>query len=155
MTDFDERGEALIIIIRRELPGLYRRPPKVFSEIDAANCTPLPQPHLITVMRDTTHHFEGRGIGTGSHLEPYRFIRCDDGIVMAIIFACHGVEFTLGYCRNALWDKWGLYCGGVFTRESNSTLTRTWALPHQRGLFFFKPIRLELVAEQNWMRQSR
>ncbi len=43
-------------------------------------------------MRDTTHYFEGRGIGTGSHLEPYRSIRCETGIVMAIIINCHGVE---------------------------------------------------------------
>jgi hypothetical protein len=46
---------------------------------------------LVRVMRDTTYHFEGRGKGTDSNLEPYRFIQCTDGTVMAIIIACHGV----------------------------------------------------------------
>jgi hypothetical protein len=106
------------------------------------------------VMRDTTHYFEGRGKETGSHLEPYRCIQCTDGTVMAIIIACHGVEFVVGYCRNALYDKWGLYCGDVFLRESDHTLSRSWALALNRGLFFFKPTRLDLVREQEWMRRS-
>jgi hypothetical protein len=103
-------------------------------------------------MRDTTYHFEGRGKGTG-HLEPYRFIKCTDGTVMAIIIACYGVEFVMGYCRIALYDKWGLYCGDVFLRESGPALIRSWARPLNRDLFFFKPTRLELVTEQEWMRK--
>ena len=54
-----------------------------------------------------------------------------------------GVEFITGYCRNALWEQWGLFCGDVFVRESISSFTRTWAVPLQQGLFFYKPIRLE------------
>jgi hypothetical protein len=74
---------------------------------------------------------------------------------MAIIIACHGVEFIVGYCRKALYDKWGLYCGGVFFRESDPALTRSWARSLNKDLFFFKPTRLELVAELEWMRKSR
>ena len=105
------------------------------------------------VMRETTHYFEGRGNGTGSHLDPYCYIRCDEGTVMAIIFNCHGVEFILGYCRNALYDKWGLYCGGVFIRHSDAALTRSWAVAKHRCLFLFRPTRLEFVTEQDWMRR--
>ena len=154
MADFDERRDALIII-RRESPGLYRLPPEIFSEIPCNGLYYAPHLHLTTVMRGTNHYFGGRGKGISKHQEPYRCIRCETGTVMEVIINCHGVEFILGYCRNALWDQWGLYCGDVFVRKSNSSFTRTWAVPLQRGLFFFKPIRLELVEEQNWMRQSR
>lgn len=106
-------------------------------------------------MRETTYNFEGRGKGTGSQREPYRHIQCADGTVMAIIFSCHGVEFVLGYCRQALFDKWGLCCGGVFMRESDAALTRSWPVVLKGGLFFFRPVRLELVKEQDWMRQTR
>lgn len=71
---------------------------------------------------------------------------------MQLIVTCHGVDFTLGYCRSALWDRWGLCCGDVFVRASDSSFTRTWAVPLQRVLFWFRPVRLELVAEQDWMR---
>ena len=64
---------------------------------------------------------------------------------MAIIIAYHGVELVMGYCRNALYYKWGRYCGNVFLRESDHTLSRSWALALKRGLFFFKPTRLKLV----------
>jgi hypothetical protein len=104
-------------------------------------------------MRETTYHFKGRGVGSGNQFEPYRLIECADGTVMAIISTCHGVQFVVGYCRQALFDRWGLYCGGVFTRESNATLTRSWAMTLRSGLFFFTPMRLELVEEQDWMRK--
>lgn len=106
-------------------------------------------------MRETTHYFQGRGQGTEEQLEPYRHVLCTDGTVMAIIYNCHGVEFVVGYCRQALFDKWGLYCGGVFIRESDAALTRSWAVALKEGLFFFKPMRLELIKEQDWMRQIR
>lgn len=106
-------------------------------------------------MRQSTHYFEGRGQGTGSHLDPYCCIHCTGGTVMVILHNCHGVEFILGYCRKALYDKWGLYCSDVFTRRSDATLTRSWAVSMNKGLFLFRPTRLELVPEQDWMRQSR
>lgn len=126
-----------------------------FQEIIRERLYRFGNEHLVSVMRETTHYFEGRGNGTGSHLEPYCFIRCDEGTVMAIIIACHGVEFILGYCRNALYDKWGLYCGDVFIRHSDAAITRSWAVAMKKGLSLFRPTRLEFVTEQEWMKRSR
>jgi hypothetical protein len=99
-----------------------------------------------------SHFFAGRGKGTDHHVEPYRLIECADRMVLAIIFASHGVEFIQGYCRKALIDKWGLQCIDPFLRGGDSTLTRAWAIPLKRRLFLFRATRLDLVAEQEWMR---
>lgn len=74
---------------------------------------------------------------------------------MAIIFACCGVEFIQGYCRKAMIDRWGLYCADPFLRASDAGLVRFWAEPVRRGLFLFRPTRLEIVPEQEWMRLPR
>jgi hypothetical protein len=126
-----------------------------FPEISSAHLYSSSISPLVRMMRETNHYFGGRGKGIGKHQEPYCSIRCETGTVMAVIISCHGVEFIMGYCRTALWDQWGLYCGDVFVRESNSSFSRTWAVPLQRGLFFFKPTRLELVTEQDWMRSHQ
>lgn len=102
-----------------------------------------------------SHFFAGRSKGTDHHVEPYRLIECADGIVFAIIFASHGVEFIQGYCRKALIDKWGMQCIDTFKRGGDSTLTRAWAIPLKQGSFLFRPTRLDLVAEQEWMRGTK
>ncbi len=87
----------------------------------------------------------------GNSGDPYRFLRCHKGAVLAIIESCGGVEFIRGYCRVALFDQWGLWCGEVFIRCNNADLTRSWACPVPGECHIFRPTRLELVAEEEWM----
>jgi hypothetical protein len=49
-------------------------------------------------------------------------------------------------------DPWGLYCDQPFRRASNTTLNRSWAESSKKGWFLFRPARLEIVKEQEWMR---
>lgn len=110
---------------------------------------------LIRVMRDKPHYFQGRGKQTDLGDDNCRVIECVKGTVMAIVYTSHGCEFIQGYCRKAMIDRWGLYCDEVFFRASNATLTRFWAEPRPRGLFVFRPTRLEFTPEQMWMRNGK
>ena len=101
-----------------------------------------------------SHLFAGRGRGNEQFTEPYRLLECADGIVLAIIVTCGGVEFLRGYCRKALIDKWGIHCYEPFTRGSDSGFTKAWAIPMDKDLIMFKKTILELVSEQDWMRRS-
>lgn len=85
--------------------------------------------------------------------DSYRIIQCTDGTVMAIVVSCGGIDFIHGYCRKAMIDPWGVYCGDPFRRVSNAALTNAWAEPESEELFFFRPIRLVIVPEQDWMRR--
>lgn len=117
-----------------------------------------PESPLIIVMRQPKHYyyFEGRGKNSGIHPDPYRFIQCGKGSVIAIIHICHGIPFISGYCRKAMFDPWGLYCYATFERASNSTQTRSWAEPSKKeGVFYFRKTRLEIVKEEPWMTQGR
>lgn len=105
-------------------------------------------------MKLNSHFFAGRGKGTDHYMTPYRLIECADGMVMAIIFCCHGVEFVQGYCRKALIDKWGLQCIDPFKRGGDPALTRAWAISLKKELHLFRPTKLELVVEQEWMKKS-
>ena len=73
---------------------------------------------------------------------------------MAIVYTSHGVDFVQGYCHKALIDRWGIYCHDPFRRASDAALTRCWAEPAKKGLFLYRPTRLEIVREQEWMRQA-
>lgn len=106
-------------------------------------------------MRENIHYFEGRGKNSGIHPDPYRTIESCAGSVLAIIHISHGVEFVQAYCRRALYDNWGLYCHEPFRRACDAGLTQTWAEPMPQGLFIFRPTRIEIVREQDWMRQDR
>jgi hypothetical protein len=103
-------------------------------------------------MNNEIFQFKGRGLGTGCQDEPYRHIRCGEGSVMVISYLCHGTEFVLGYCRRVTVDRWGVYIHDPFRRASNATLSRSWAEPSHKGLFLFRPMRLEIITEQDWMR---
>jgi len=81
-------------------------------------------------------------------------IECGEGTVLAITVNYGGTGFILGHCRKALIDRWGMYCSDPFRRASDAGLRRSWAEPLQRGMFIFRPSRLEIVAEQDWMRQT-
>lgn len=105
-------------------------------------------------MNDNIFNFKGRGLGTGQHDEPYRHIRCGEGSVMVICYGCQGIEFVLGYCRRVTIDRWGVYIHDPFRRSSDAALTRSWAEPYGKGQFLFRPTRLEIVKEQEWMRSS-
>jgi len=106
-------------------------------------------------MNEDIFYFKGRGLGTGYHDEPYRHIRCSEGSVMAISYQCHGAEFIMGYCRKVTMDRWGVYVHDPFTRASDATLSRSWAEPCQKGLFLFRPTRLEIIKAQDWMGNTK
>ena len=106
-------------------------------------------------MKDDIFNFKGRGLGTGHHDEPYRYIRCGQGAVMEISYSCHGIDFVLGYCRRVTIDRWGIYIHDPFRRASDVSLTRSWAEPRGKGQFLFRQIRFEIVKEQEWMRSRR
>lgn len=108
----------------------------------------------MNVMRVNSHPFFGRGWGSGRIEDPCRVIDCAGGTVMAITATYGGTEFILGYCRRAMIDRWGMYCDNPFRRASDAALRRCWAEPFQRGMFIFRPARLEIVREQEWMRQT-
>lgn len=104
---------------------------------------------------DNIFNFKGRGLGTGYLDEPYRHIRCGEGSVMMISYMCHGTEFILGYCRRVTIDQWGVFVHDPFRRASNATLTHSWSEKGQKGLFLFRPTRLEITQEQDWMRVDK
>jgi hypothetical protein len=106
-------------------------------------------------MNEHIFRFKGRGLGTGQLDEPYRHIRCGEGSVMVISYHCHGIEFVLGYCRRVTIDRWGVYIHDPFRRASDAAFTRSWAEPGLKGMFLFRPTRLEIVKEEEWMRWSR
>lgn len=105
-------------------------------------------------MKEHIFHFKGRGIEAGKRDDPCRIVECSDGAVMAITYVCHGVEFIQGYCRRAIIDPWGVFIHDPFRRASNATLTRSWAEQRREGLFLFRPTRLEIIQEQEWMRTN-
>jgi hypothetical protein len=106
-------------------------------------------------MNDDIFDFRGRGLGTGHHDEPYRYIRCGDGSVIVITHHSHGVEFVLGYCRRVTIDRWGIFIHDPFRRVSDSSLTRSWPEPSPKGLFLFRATRLEIIREEDWMRSDK
>lgn len=107
------------------------------------------------VMRTNIFEFKGRGWGVSKHDDPWRIIECSKGSVLVILYSCNGIEFIGGYCRRAMIDPWGLYCDQPFRRASNTTLNRSWAERSKKGWFLFRPTRLEIVKEQEWMRLSQ
>ncbi len=113
-----------------------------------------PETYLVIVMRENSHQFFGRGWGSGRIEDPCRVIECAEGTVLAITVHYGGAEFIHGHCRRAMIDRWGMYCADPFRRASDAALTRYWAEPLTRGMFIFRPCRLEIVTEQEWMRQT-
>ena len=106
-------------------------------------------------MRYQPQYYQGRGFETDFDEESCRVIECGEGSVMEVIYTSHGCEFIQGYCRMAIMDRWGMYCDDMFVRGSDSAFTRFWAEPRIKGLFIFKPTRLEFVSEEPWMRSKR
>jgi hypothetical protein len=105
-------------------------------------------------MNQQHFQFHGRGKGTGHPEQAARHIRCADGTVMLISFPCHGIEFVLGYCRQATIDRWGVCIHDPFRRASDTGFTRSWAEPFAKSICLFRPIRLEIQREQDWMRSG-
>lgn len=105
-------------------------------------------------MKNHYYHFAGRGTKSENHEESCRIIECTSGTVFAIIVTYGGVGFVLAHCRRAIIDRWGLYCHDPFRRASDAGLTRSWAEPCHKGLFLFRPARLDIVTEQDWMQRT-
>lgn len=105
-------------------------------------------------MQEKSFKFSGRGHALAIHYEPYRIIECAHGTVMLISYEYHGIVYIQGYCRRAIIDRWGVYCHRPFKRACDATLTRSWAVVSDKGLFLFRPSRLEIEPEQDWMRMT-
>lgn len=125
-----------------------------FSEIFDLDLYEMPIIDLEIMMRMNTYYFSGRGKGIDHYQENHLFIRCEEGTVLAIIYTCSGVDFVYAHCRKALMDRWGVECIDPFVRECDPGMTRQWAVPLER-VYFFRPMKLEIVAEQEWMRIKR
>jgi hypothetical protein len=108
----------------------------------------------MTMMRAYSYQFVGRGWGTGCVEDPCSVIECAAGTVLEIIVEYSEAEFIQGHCRRAMIDRWGVYCVDPFRRASDAALKRSWAEPLNKGMFIFSPARLEIVKEQEWMRQT-
>jgi hypothetical protein len=98
-------------------------------------------------------HFAGRGNGLISddkyyHLEP------DEGAVLLITKRVGKVEFILGFCREAIIERWGCYCMHSFRRASSPDLSRSWSVPEEAELMIYHSVTVYLVREEDWMRQS-
>jgi len=107
---------------------------------------------LINTMRQNIHYFSGRGLG--AYDSEAKFLSCIEGTVFAIIHTSHGVDFIYAYCREAYIDRWELQCVDPFVRCSDSTLKESCAVSMGRDQFIYKPSKLKLVAEQDWMRRQ-
>jgi hypothetical protein len=106
------------------------------------------------MMRENSHPFIGRSWGSGRIEDPCRVIECAKGTVLAITVNYGGTEFIVGHCRRAMIDRWGMCCDNPFRRASDAALSRNWAEHLKKGMFIFRPARLEIVREQEWMRQT-
>ena len=113
--------------------------------------TPWPNP-VIMVMTEL-FHFQGRGnpqIGADSIM----LIEADEGTVLGISVRYGRAEFLIGYCRKALADRWGIYGQDPFKQVSSPDCRRSWAEHSPGGWFLFHAVRLHLVREEAWMKQS-
>jgi len=104
-------------------------------------------------MRQNIYYFSGRG-QEGDDSDDYNFINCIGGTVFAIIHTIGGTDFIHGYCREAYIDRWELQCVDPFVRCSDSTFKKSCAVAMGRDQFIYKPSKLKLVAEQDWMRRQ-
>lgn len=98
-------------------------------------------------------HFQGRG-NTEIAADSILLIEAADGTVLEISMRYGRVEFTIGYCRKALADRWGIYCKDPFLHVSSPDCRRSWAEHSSGGWFLFHSLILHLVREEAWMKQS-
>ena len=76
----------------------------------------------------------------------------DVGSVLRIIGECNSGEFIVGYCREAIADRWGVYCENPFRRVPDISGRIFWAEYHPEGWFIYKEVRIQLVREEEWMK---
>jgi hypothetical protein len=99
--------------------------------------------------------FAGRGQPPATSGDPCRIIECSDGTVLALVVYHGRIGFVHSYCRRAMMDRWGIYCDAPFRRMSDPACSMSYAEPLQTGLFVFRAASLEIIREQDWMRQRR
>lgn len=104
-------------------------------------------------MKTNIYPFSGRGQPDAMSSDPCRIIECSEGTVLALVVYHGRVGFIHSYCRRAMMDRWGIYCDAPFRRMSGPACTTSYAEPMKKSLFVFRAGTLEIVREQEWMRQ--
>jgi hypothetical protein len=96
-----------------------------------------------------THYYEGRA--NPAIIEyPAEAIQADPGHVFRLVVAV-GVEIDTYYTRMAVIDYWGMRVVNPFRRSSYRSLGRDYADYLPEDLFVFRPARLQMIPEEEWM----
>ncbi len=98
------------------------------------------------------YKFHGRGTITVEEESAF-LLRAMEGTVLGIIGECRGIDYTIGYCREAVADKWGVYCEMPFKCFPNDTGKIPRPEYYPEGWFFFSAVRFILIREETWMRK--
>jgi hypothetical protein len=106
-------------------------------------------------MKRNLFPFPGRGQPPVTSGDNCRIIECSEGTVLALVVYHGRLGFVHSYCRRAMMDRWGIYCDAPFRRMSDPAFSISFAVPLKKGLFVFRAASLEIVREQEWMRQRR
>jgi hypothetical protein len=75
----------------------------------------------------------------------------DAGVVLLVTQRLADIDFSVGYCRSAIVERWGVYCFGNFRRVSSPDLRRSWAAPCESDLMIYRAVDVHLVPEEPWM----
>ena len=97
------------------------------------------------------YKFHGRGTQTVASESAF-LLESDEGTVLEIIEKRHGLDYTIGYCREAIADRWGVYCENPFEPLSDYSGKNISAEYHPEGWFIYRPVCIALVREQEWMK---
>ena len=95
--------------------------------------------------------FHGRATQTVAS-ESMFLLESAEGTVLEIIEECHGISLTMGYCREAIADRWGVFCENPFICVSDSSGKNGRAKYHPEGWSIYKAVRIDLVREEHWMK---
>lgn len=104
------------------------------------------------MMRQNTHYFSGRG--QAAYDSETSFLSCAAGMVFSILHTSYHTDFVYAYCREVYISRWELQCVDPFVRWSDSTFDESCAVYMGRDQFIYKPTKLELVVELDWMRRE-
>jgi hypothetical protein len=95
------------------------------------------------------HRFEGRANPAIIEYSA-EVIQADPGHVFRLVLAV-GVEIGTYYTRMAVIDYWGMRVVNPFKSSSYRSLGREFAGYLSRDLFVFRPARLQMIPEEEWM----
>jgi hypothetical protein len=99
-----------------------------------------------------SHYYEGRA--NPAIIEyPAEAIQVDPGHVFRLVVSV-GVEIGTYYSRMVVIDYWGMRVVNPFRRSSYKSLGHEFADYLPKDLFVFRPARLQMIPEEQWMRRE-